>query len=639
MAEKEQPKLTAAQEQKLIQKYYQRFRKSQSTTTEKRKLWQILDMFDRGDQWKNQAIPPWVPKPVTNRIRYVRTLKRANLASSIPKANFSPEYREDAAYISRLQKAYDHVWEKKKVPRVVRRSIDRALLQGTAIAYVYSEDDVYGKYYGENDLRNRLFQGDICVKRIPVANFFPDPDAYRLEECKFVEVTDVLSLAQVKENPEFQKYAGKKLQDLDITGPGQDQDESGAIYGREATPLNNGMNVQGDEMVTLHTHWDREFKDGKWTYNCTYYLKEADFILLRLTDIKPAEFPFGVLYDEEEEAEFFGSSTAMDILENQKIINKLDQTASILGVLHQNPQKVVLRESGINAQELARTGTLPGKVWTSNVDASKAISVVQPMDIPKSLFELKDRKEADIKDAVGVNEAYTGQSVGSLTTSTGVDSLIERATIRDKDKMIQIDEFVERISHLIVTFILYKWQDKRPITTTGPNGQPQYGEYEPISGNIAEQLEWRVKSDVYAKAPVTQATKRQQADNLMQMQGQFQFNPPIITPEEWIRFQDFDVKEEILARMQVDRTKLEAQKAQNLADHMMQIADEISKMRSQGINEQDIQQAAIQLANEFLQQEEQEEAKNGGQPTAEGDPVAPKGVTGQVQMNAMAKGM
>jgi hypothetical protein len=72
---------------------------------------------------------------------------------------------------------------------------------------------------------------------------------------------------------------------------------------------------------------------------------------------------------------------------------------------------------------------------------------------------------------------------------------------------------------------------------------------------------------------------------------------------------------------------------------MMQIADEISKMRSQGINEQDIQQAAIQLANEFLQQEEQEEAKNGGQPTAEGDPVAPKGVTGQVQMNAMAKGM
>jgi hypothetical protein len=398
------------------------------------------------------------------------------------------------------------------------------------------------------------------------------------------------------------------------------------------------MNVQGDEMVTLHTHWDREFKGGKWTYNCTYYLKEADFILLRLEDIKPAEFPFAVLYDEEEEAEFFGSSTAMDILENQKIINKLDQTASILGVLHQNPQKVVLRESGINAQELARTGTLPGKVWTSNVDASKAISVVQPMDIPKSLFELKDRKENDIKESVGVTEAYTGQSVGSLTTSTGVDSLIERATIRDKDKMIQIDEFVERISHLIVTFILYKWQDKRPITTTGPNGQPQYEEYQPISGDIAEQLEWRVKSDVYAKAPVTQATKRQQADQLIQLQGQFQFDPPLITVQEWIKFQDFENKEEILWRMQQDQARKNAQEAQNLSDQMFRLSDEISKLRSQGVNENDIQQAALQMANELLMKEQQAERKNGGQPTMANQPVAPKGSANAVAMSNMTRG-
>jgi hypothetical protein len=37
--------------------------------------------------------------------------------------------------------------------------------------------------------------------------------------------------------------------------------------------------------------------------------------------------------------------------------------------------------------------------------------------------------------------------------------------------------------------------------------------------------------------------------------------------------------------------------------------------------------------------EQQNEMKNGGQPTAEGEQGSPKGVTGQVQMNAMAKGM
>jgi hypothetical protein len=254
------------------------------------------------------------------------------------------------------------------------------------------------------------------------------------------------------------------------------------------------------------------------------------------------------------------------------------------------------------------------------------------------LFELKDRKENDIKESVGVTEAYTGQSVGSLTTSTGVDSLIERATIRDKDKMIQIDEFVERISHLIVTFILYKWQDKRPITTTGPNGQPQYEEYQPISGDIAEQLEWRVKSDVYAKAPVTQATKRQQADQLIQLQGQFQFDPPLITIQEWIKFQDFENKEEILWRMQQDQARKNAQEAQNLSDQMFRLSDEISKLRSQGVNENDIQQAALQMANELLMKEQQAERKNGGQPTMANQPVAPKGSANAVAMSNMTRG-
>src|SRR5690606_11196019 len=207
---------------------------------------------------------------------------------------------------------------------------------------------------------------------------------------------------------------------------------------------------------------------------------------------------------------------------------------AIIGVLHQNPQKIVYRESGINAQELARTGTLPGKVWTSNVPGEQAITVLKPMEIPRGLFELDDRTQANIREIVGVNEAYTGQSIGSLTTSTGVQELIERATIRDKDKMLQIDDFVERISHLIALFIIHKWKDERPITTVAPDGTPQFEMYKPVDDLTAENLQWRVISNVYAKAPMTQAAKRQQADKLLQTQGQFQFNPPIITPEEWI---------------------------------------------------------------------------------------------------------
>jgi hypothetical protein len=633
---------------KQIGQMYARFRKAEGAVSPKlHPMWKMLDTFDRGDQWKDAAVPPWVPKPVTNFIRYIRTLKRANLASAIPKAKFSPVYPQDVDIVGRLQKAYDHVWETEEVARKVRRAIDRAVLQGTAIIYVYNDDDyVGGRYYSEGNPANQLYKGKICTKRFPNANFFPDPDAYCIEECKWIETTELLPFEQIRENMAFRNYCEKngtldKLDALNADLLERSDSSAGTIYGRDNKPTDGFSAVSGDEMALLHTHWERNFKRGKWHLTCTYYIPNLDFYLLRLEDIQPNEYPFAILYDEEEENSFWGSSTCMDVLENQKIINKLQQTAAIIGVLHQNPQKIVGRESGINAQELARTGTLPGKVWTANGDPSKAIHVLEPMDIPKGLFELDDRTQNNIRQIVGVNEAYTGQSVGSLTTSTGVQDLIERATIRDKDKMVQIDAFVERLSHLIVLMILHKWEDERPITTVAPNGTPQFEMYSPVSKIDRENLEWRVKSNVYAKAPMTQAAKRQQADKLLQTQGQFQFNPPVITPEEWVKMQEFDETPDILKRMEADRQQIEQDKANNLADQMAQLSQQALQLAQKGTSVDQIAQFLQQAAQEMLAKQEAQDLKNGisSQKPPMASPVqGPKGVTGEVQMANMARG-
>ena len=136
-----------------IQKYYNRFRKAQLAVKNKQDKWAEIDMFDRGEQWKDAAIPPWVPKPTTNLIRYVRTLKRSNLASAIPRPDFTPIRQEQADQIMKIQKAHDHVWDTEKLDRTIRECIDRTQLQGTAVAYVYNDDTFYGgTYYGENDL-------------------------------------------------------------------------------------------------------------------------------------------------------------------------------------------------------------------------------------------------------------------------------------------------------------------------------------------------------------------------------------------------------------------------------------------------------------------------------------------------------
>lgn len=628
--------LSDEEQMNLVEKYLQRFRLASNGMADHHKLWRMLDLFDRGKQWESAAIPVWIPKPITNLIRYVRTTKRANLAQNVPQAHFVPMTPIDAPLVQHIQKAYDHVWDEQKVAYTVRRCIDRGLLHGTSIGYVYAEENIRGKYYGEEHEGNMLHRYDVKVKRLNNANFYVDPSAYCLAEAKFTTITENLAFSDVKNNPTFREYAGKKLKELTYTDLQREDSANGDIFERPVTKDTASLAQEsGDEMCTMHIHWERyRNEEGSWQVDCSYFLWNTDFLLYRIEDFKPSVLPFAVYHDEEEDNSFWGTSTAMDIIENQKIINKTAQAASIIGTLHQNPQKVVLRESGINAAEMSRTGTLAGKVWTSNVP--NAVEVIQPPDIPSGLFEIEDRMKADIKDMAGITEAYTGQSVGSLTTSTGVDSLIERSSIRDRDKSIQIDDFVEQLSELIVQFILVYWQEPRPIMTRMKNGQAQYDQWKPVPAQVIDNLEWRVRSDVFAKAPMTAASKSQQADNLMQMQGQFKFDPPCITVEEWIAMKDFPNKEDILARMQEDRVKKQNQDAGQMQQSIMSIIAQSQQMKAQGMADQNVEQQIGPMIEEFIQATFTSGTNQGSAETLTGS--APKGTTSPTAIGNMTRG-
>lgn len=636
MNEEQQVKLSEDEEKKLIRKFERRFRTSMNAMGDLHRTWAMLDLFDRGKQWDKVNIPVWLPKPITNLIRYVRTTKRANLAQNVPQANFVPMTPLDAPLVHQLQKAYNHVWEEENVPYTIRKCIDRGVLFGTSVAYVYAEECVKGKYYGENHPANNLYKYDIKVKRLNNATFYIDPTAYNIQEAKYIDITETLPLSDVRNNPTFRKYAGSKLANLKYADIQRENDAVGDIYQRDIAKSDQSLDHEtGDEMVTVHIHWERyRNEEGRWQVDVSYYIWNTDFLLYRIEDFKPSVYPFAVFYDEEDENSFWGTSLCMDILENQKVINKAAQAASIIGTLHQNPQKVVLRESGINAAEMSRVGTLPGKVWTSNIP--NAVETIQPPDIPKGLFEIEDRMKADIKDMAGINEAYVGNSVGSLTTSTGVDSLIERATIRDRDKAVQIDKFVSELSDLIAKFIIVYWQEPRPIMTRMKNGAAMFEEWQPVPPQVAENLEWRVHSDVYAKAPLTQAAKSQMADNLMQMQGQFQFDPPIITPEEWIEMKDFPNKEDILARMQEDRVRKQNQDAQALQQAILNIIGQAQSLKAQGVTDENIQAQIMPMVDELVQQTFTTGQNQG---TANQLPNSmPSGTIGISQMGNMVRG-
>lgn len=548
-----------------IKDYTQRFFSAQQAVLSKQNMWKILDTYDRGKQWEDINVPPWVPKPVTNYVRYIRTIKRANLAANIPLVHMTPLQIEFAEFIDRLQNAYEHVWKWEKVDRTARWVIDRGTLQGTGIAYVYEDTSYVGGSYGAPGVPNKLFQGKICVKHYPIYNFFIDPDAYCIYEAKFIDTTEPMALRSVKNNQTFRKYCKeqgtlKRLQELTTDQLESNDSSEGTVPNRDYKYNQPASRLSEDSMVTMHTHWERYMnEEGKWQLDVSYYLRNTDFFLYRIENVKPSRYPFAVYLDEQEENQFHGTSIVMDFLENQRIINKTSQTYSIIATMHQNPQKIVSRASGINAQEVALTGTLPGKVWTSNDDPQKSIHYTQPPEIPRGLFDVENAMKNDIREMTGVNEAYTGQSVGSLTTSTGVRSLIDRASIRDKDKMKQIDAFVEDLSDIIIQMILHKWTEERPIPVRQPDGAVQQNTYQPIPKEIADQLEWLCTCDTYAVAPATEESRKQEAKELLDIQGKYGYVPALITPQEFIKRANYQDKEQILARMKKDTEMMQQQ--------------------------------------------------------------------------------
>jgi hypothetical protein len=107
--------------------------------------------------------------------------------------------------------------------------------------------------------------------------------------------------------------------------------------------------------------------------------------------------------------------------------------------------------------------------------------------------------------------------------------------------------------------------------------------------------------------------------------------------------QDFDLKDQILARMETDRQKLQQQDNQNMVQQIMQFMQQGQQMAQKGMPQDQINQQLQQQVSQLLQQTQSTGASQstdgaGNPVNAQADPGTPNGVTSQVAMSNMANG-
>jgi len=540
-----------------------------SRRTWEQKVKKLLE-FRQGNQWNVQAMPAWMPKPVTNYIHLAITYHKAHLSITNPMPIVVAEHPQFEWAKDNFQHAIEHVWNKQDIRLTVRESIEQALIAGTAIVQVTFDNTLYGgsppiidPVTGQVIFEGNLWQGEVVVRPVPILNFYPDPSAVELENMQFVAIETITSLDTVKSDPRYIEFLGE-TNIKRLTKDNLSLSDALVLDEEQKT----AMEDESSSTVIVYEYYERYRENGQWKMDMYHVL--GNVMLLHVEDVRPAQYPYAILYDFRKPQSFYGMSIAELILDKQILLNKLEQMIALIGLLASSPQKEVLKASNINPKEVALAGQMPNKVWVSAV--ANGIRNIESPDIPQGLFKLIEDTKADIREIAGLTEAFMGNAVGSLTTSSGVQSLINQSSIPDQDRSIEVDHFIKQIGKLMLEQMKYNYTEKRWFRYTDPTtGKMMYS-----NGVLADAIDTDldIVMQAGASSAITKDTLENKARQLLELQGQYQFQPPVITQDEVLEMLNIpaNLLNKIKARINKERQISMQQQAMLQGDNAQQVS-------------------------------------------------------------------
>jgi len=528
--------------------------------------WKELDSFDRGDQWNDKgSMPSWIPKPSSNYVNHVKKLKAGELLVDNYLGELKPLAPEQADNIFLLQKSYEQLWEKLNIRFKLLDVITTSRLLGTGILYIGWDENYIG------GTRNHLYQGEIMITPIEPSTFFVDPQAFELEEALYCGTYTRTTVDHIKADTSIEDKSKKKFLEnrKNNAYASEDQATRGEIYARDYSSYQ-------EDVVDLITYYEKVVNEaGGFSINVTYI---ADGIILKeVKGIKPNMFPFVILRQHQARQDFWGISDCQLILPNVKMINKVQSIIGTLATLYQNPQKIVYEGAGIDPRIVSKYGNAYGLVYLSkHPDLQNVIRNVDVSEIPVTLMNYIEFLKRDIQEFTGLTDIATGQGSGSLQTSAGVNSLIERSLVGNQSEYVAFEKFLEKLSYILITLAIEYYTDERlmRMKSEDPNGDAEY-EYIPFTAEFFKDIAWDFSIDITQKLKHTEQSNQEKMRMLAEWQLQYAPDVSIVTPEDMIKAFNPQNRDIILARIEQERQQKSMENAQAIAQQIMQAMEQI----------------------------------------------------------------
>lgn len=523
----------------------------------KERIWKLIRKFYTGEFWKDikQKLPNHQIMPDTNYMYYVTQSIVNSVYSGNYVANVLPRHYKDNGDALMMNSFIEYQWDKMSMKKVFPKLGKYCILFNYAGVQVGWDS----RHIGGSE--HRLENGMAKVKFIPSEQLYMDPTIADYKEGRALFISRRMSLFDILTEPMLKKggeaYRDKLSESGTFTPEPAESPEN--IHNSADTTNQYSRNVQ-----VLECFYKVDTDNG---YRIDHiFIADRQFIIGYKEDIRPKTFPVRVLYGEEPDGDPYNSPMARTILANIVAINMIDSIEATHVYASQNRAKLVNIAAGINYRSFTKYGNTPHMAFPVKGDPNNVVKYVDVQTLPNTI-ELRSRLENSIFLMTGVDLRYTGRDTGSIQTTGGTDLAQQRImAMTDNQRILALEVFVEDLTQLILDYYIeyggkYVPVKREPGTNKAMEpdmvgeGEEQKEKVLDFKNIPANRFDYVMNAAPYL--PKNSMRLDDAADRLMEMQGQYNFDPPLITHEEWIMWKQVPQKELILQRIRAMKQQLD----------------------------------------------------------------------------------
>lgn len=549
---------------------FESYRAAKSDTTKK---WKQIRSLYNGTFWElfKSKVKEHTLIPDTNYIEYVVNA----FINSIYSGSYIPEAEaiksEAQEYIPFLNAFIEYTWKKNGMKKRYTEWGENVTLYNMQPVKIYVAD---GKLSMNDKDGNRIDKQISEVKMETISPFaiFLDPSVNDFKEGQAIFIAKNVNIHTLKQD---KRYKDK------ITTYLAGRDKNLVVM----NPQDGTKQVVGNRTISTVEFYIKE--DGGIVEGMIVDNKE----LIYKKKLSVNEFPLEILYQRKPNEGPYGTPLVAKILNSYIALNLLDSMDATQPYLAMNRPKFFDIRSRINPRAFKNYGNTPGATFGMFGDPAKGVHY-QDIQFIQDTSMIKQRLENGIFHVTGVDPAYKGRQTNSIITTGGVEAQQARVTMMtDNAPLVALESFVEDLATQFLNYNIHL-NEKIDIDMGGyvdKDGRKTFKDLKNID------FKFLLESKPYV--PMTKETLFEVMVRLYEMQGQYNFQIPLIMEEDLIDEMPLPAvrKERFLQRFTKEKANTDALKRR---ETLLTFANLFQQLQGGGLNEEEAATEALNIMDQ-----------------------------------------